>query len=98
MSRLNDLYQQLADIEEAIEHHVRTLEREAISERERLEVTRAETAARSRSKQARCGTDSGYYRHIRRLREPACDACLTAHRTAESARRRRAIERKRGAA
>jgi hypothetical protein len=29
---------------------------------------------------ARCGTDSGYYRH-RRHGEPACTACLAAHAT-----------------
>jgi hypothetical protein len=39
-----------------------------------------------RRKVAQCGTDSGYYRHRRRRHEPACEACLLAHRVAESVR------------
>lgn len=31
---------------------------------------------------ADCGTDAGYYRHRRTLKEPACDACKTAHSAA----------------
>lgn len=33
-----------------------------------------------------CGTDSGYYRHIRTLSEPACLACRNAHSDATRAR------------
>ena len=39
---------------------------------------------------ATCGTDAGYYRHTRRLNEPACDPCRVAHREAERRRRARA--------
>jgi len=39
------------------------------------------------SRPARCGTESGYQRHRRILKEPACPACLAAHSAAERARR-----------
>lgn len=39
---------------------------------------------------ARCGTDGGYYRHRRTLREEACTACQEAHAATERDRRRRA--------
>ena len=35
---------------------------------------------------AKCGTDGGYYRHVRTLREPACRECLDAHRDYEARR------------
>jgi hypothetical protein len=35
--------------------------------------------ARIRATKAKCGTDSGYYRHLRQLNEPACQACREAH-------------------
>ena len=35
---------------------------------------------------AKCGTDGGYYRHIRTLREKACDDCLEGHRVADRER------------
>lgn len=38
---------------------------------------------------ALCGTDSGYYRHRRTLKEPACQECLDAHREYEEARKAR---------
>lgn len=38
---------------------------------------------------AKCGTDSGYYRHRRTLGEDACTACKAAHREAENDRVRR---------
>lgn len=34
----------------------------------------------------KCGSDRGYYHHIRKLREPACSDCRAAH--AEAERRR----------
>ena len=37
---------------------------------------------------ARCGTDSGYYRHLRVHHEPACDACKAAHADTEARRQR----------
>lgn len=36
-----------------------------------------------------CGTDSGYTRHRRQLKEDACGECLTAHRVAEHKRSQR---------
>lgn len=36
---------------------------------------------------AACGTDNGYYRHVRVLREPACRACKNAHADAERTRK-----------
>lgn len=38
----------------------------------------------------KCGTDSGYYAHIRRFKESACLACRTAHAKAERERKERA--------
>jgi hypothetical protein len=38
--------------------------------------------------QARCGTDSGYYRH-RRRGQPTCPTCRDAHNAATYARQRR---------
>lgn len=37
---------------------------------------------------AKCGTDSGYYRHMRTLKEPPCDACAEAHRVKHRDRER----------
>lgn len=34
-----------------------------------------------------CGTDAGYYRHIRRDKEGACPECLKAHAEAETRRK-----------
>ena len=45
-----------------------------------------------RRKVAICGTDSGYHRHLRRLKEPACEACKIAHSEAEKGRAARARE------
>ena len=38
---------------------------------------------------ARCGTDSGYYRHKRTTHTDPCPPCLAAHSEAQSARQRR---------
>ena len=43
--------------------------------------------------EAICGTDAGYYRHRRKYREPACEACKAAHRQAERDRDRTNRER-----
>jgi hypothetical protein len=51
------------------------------------------TAGRDRAGRrfvAVCGTDSGYYKHRRRLKEPACDPCRIAHAEAERDRAARA--------
>ena len=40
---------------------------------------------------APCGSDSGYYRHTRTLREKACDDCRAAHSAAQRAREGRRL-------
>lgn len=47
----------------------------------------------ARKKRAECGTDSGYYRHIRTLKQPPCEPCAEAHR-AKSRNRDRTSSRK----
>lgn len=37
----------------------------------------------TRVQPAVCGTDGGYFRHLRILHEPACDDCKAAHAAAE---------------
>ena len=44
-------------------------------------------------KRSLCGTESGYSRHRRQLKEPACDACKLAHSMAEKMRAQRRRER-----
>lgn len=44
---------------------------------------------------AKCGTNSGYYRHVRTLNEDACDACKDAHSRYQSQHQSRANERRR---
>jgi hypothetical protein len=39
-----------------------------------------------RRRVAACGTESGYTRHLRTLKEPACAACLAAHSAANQKR------------
>jgi hypothetical protein len=55
-------------------------------------VKAARESSNSKARIASCGTDSGYYRHLRRLKQPACPACLAAHAavTRERAARRTA--------
>lgn len=43
-----------------------------------------------RARVAKCGTDSGYYRHLRRTGTPACGPCKAAHSRAEMERQARA--------
>jgi hypothetical protein len=68
---------------------------EAAMANELAAVNRARTAAEtagvpiSRRRDALCGTDGGYYRHRRKHKERACDACKLAHRVAEQVRRER---------
>lgn len=44
---------------------------------------------RRRAPVAECGTDAGYYRHVRKLKERACDECRAAHCVATSERTRK---------
>lgn len=59
----------------------------SVNERARL---RRESRANWGS--AKCGTDGGYYRHRRSLREDPCDDCRAAHAAAEKARSQRKRE------
>lgn len=36
---------------------------------------------------AKCGTEGGYYRHLRITKTPTCEACRLAHNHAENLRR-----------
>ena len=55
------------------------------SGRERRRIRRA-TGGR---KPAACGTDSGYFRHIRKFNEEPCQACKTAHTEIQKVRNAR---------
>lgn len=57
---------------------------------ERREIARAR-GVRSRAERASCGTEAGYYRHLRTLGEPACAECRGAHSRAVSDRAKRRI-------
>lgn len=62
------------------------------SKRIRAPKDRERKAAYLRERRARrapCGTDSGYYRHVRGFKEPACFECLDAHRVATRERQQR---------
>jgi hypothetical protein len=90
MSRLDDLHAQRAAIDADIAVEVALLEAEAQHQRDRLRAI-VMSQGRRLTVVAKCGTDAGYYRHIRTLREPACEGCLLAHRRYErqrSARKR----------
>lgn len=85
--RLMDLYRLRASVNEQI------AEIEAAMENEREAIMRARAAAnsvgiRGKRRPALCGTDSGYYHHLRRRKEPACEACKLAHSAAERSRAR----------
>lgn len=77
--RLAHLYKLRAHIEEEI-HDI-----EKAMEAEMDMVRRAREAHRFKAPD--CGTDGGYYRHLRTLKEPACQGCLAAHRQAERKRK-----------
>lgn len=84
--RLVQLYALLSQVTEEI----RALEVTMAGEQEA--VRQAREASQTKLSVAMCGTDSGYYRHIRRLKQPACQACLVAHRIATRERERRKKE------
>ncbi|MBB3040995.1 hypothetical protein FHU40_000796 [Nocardioides soli] len=46
-----------------------------------------------RAKVAKCGTDGGYYRHLRRTKTEPCAACRRAHALAQAKRKERATLR-----
>lgn len=72
-ARLVKLYELRATLDEEI-HDI-----EANMANEAELVKRARAAHQRKAAIAPCGTDSGYYRHLRKAKEPACPACLAAH-------------------
>ncbi len=65
------------------------LEAETEIEKEIARLGQAQTAlaeALQRRRVAQCGTDGGYYRHVRTRKEEACDGCKRAHAVAERVR------------
>lgn len=94
MTRLEDRRARVAKLYELrhkIDSEIEMIEQEV--EGELAAMQRARNAARlakvkvRRRRTAECGTEGGYYRHRRTLKEPACDACKLAHRVAEALRR-----------
>lgn len=89
LGRLN----RLLDLRKRVDDDIAALEDEIRSEM--AAMARAKVAARNaevrlhRRREALCGTDGGYYRHRRKHKQPACDACKLAHRVAEAERKRR---------
>jgi WhiB family redox-sensing transcriptional regulator len=57
--------------------------RGGLTAKERLDMPRR----RFRVSVAECGTDAGYYRHLRKLQETACGPCKRAHADAQSLRK-----------
>lgn len=90
--KVNDLYalrakiaNEIAGIEAQIDEEIRAMRRAS-------EAARKQRVKVARRPRAECGTDGGYYRHRRTLKEPACEACKLAHRVAERERaERRAV-------
>lgn len=87
----------LVELSQRIAEEIADIEREIQAEMNA--TSRAKNAARAanlripRRKVALCGTDGGYYRHRRTLKEPACDACKLAHRVSEALRQQEARAR-----
>lgn len=73
---------QLKMLREKVDAEIRALEKPS-----RLVVVPAPIKPRP-AKVAQCGTDGGYYRHLRRTHTPPCPECKAAHAAAEKARYR----------
>jgi len=78
--------QEIARIEAEIDADIRAMRRAK-------EAAAVASVSVDRRTIAACGTDGGYYRHIRTLDEDACEACKLAHRVAERERSARRIAR-----
>ena len=79
----------------AVEHRERGIWG-GTSERQRKTIRSKAHTGRVGIKVAACGTDAGYYRHLRRLDEDPCEPCRQAHRIADRERSRRRRERAAG--
>lgn len=67
----------LYDVRAQIDEEIHCIEAAMVNETEYIKAARA--SSRTKASIAACGTDSGYYRHLRKLKQPACPACLAAH-------------------
>lgn len=67
-------YSQLLDLHKQVEAELRRVARIVA------------TGPPKRAKVAKCGTESGYHRHRRSLKEEACEECREAHSIYESRR------------
>lgn len=89
MSQTEKRLVELHQLRDKIDLEISALER-AIVRAQHARVQAVEQGARIRRTRrqavAQCGTPSGYYRHRRTLREPACEECKIAHRVAEAMR------------
>lgn len=81
-SRIRRLY----ELRDAITAEIEKLETEAIAARDKHGNWNG-------AKVAKCGTDSGYYRHHRTDKTPPCNPCREAHNLAERRRVAKAKER-----
>lgn len=91
--RLIHLYQVRAQVLEEIHELEAAVEREATALRKAKVAAAGRGVRISRVPVAECGTDGGYFRHRRTLKEDACPACKLAHRMAERDRaERRALQ------
>lgn len=93
--RVNKLYElrkqittEIAQIEDEIDGELRAMARARNAARLAEKAT-----APIRRRVAECGTEGGYYRHLRRSGTPACDACKLAHRVGERVRAEARAER-----
>lgn len=86
--RLKHLYK----LQRQVAAEIAGIEAEVTNEVEAIKRARAEAQAAGvkapNKRAALCGTDSGYYRHLRGTKTPPCDACKLAHRTAEALRQK----------
>lgn len=78
----------------------------ALQRRTEAEIARLEARlsrvkqkrARRYTQHAKCGTDGGYYRHLRTTHTAPCEDCKAAHRIAERVRRLQRVSQKAHAA
>lgn len=88
-SRVQKLYSLRRQIDEEIAQIESEIAAEIAAMKRAKEAARLAEAAVTipRRREAECGTDGGYYRHRRTLKEDACDACKLAHRVYEAQRK-----------
>lgn len=83
--------EKLYALKRQVESEIKMIEQEIDQEIHAMKRARKAAAAKQivvpRKRIALCGTDGGYFRHRRTLKEDACEACKLAHRVAEQIRR-----------